>query len=99
MLSTLMLFFPYFVQILLASTHHSACNLILPPTHTHSLSLSHTHTDMKHDNVKLKEENSALRAYIDHLVLTVMDTRPELLEVQPTPAAPLTQSSSSLLST
>ena len=67
----------------------------LYPVCTHT----HTHTELKEDNTKLKDENASLRQYIDNLMLSIMEIKPDLLEVRPTPAAPLTQSTHSLLST
>ena len=38
--------------------------------------------DLKDDNVQLREENQALKDYIDHLLIGIISTTPEILEVK-----------------
>lgn len=40
-----------------------------------------TSADLKDTNLALREENTSLRAYIDNLLLSVINTTPEILEV------------------
>ena len=50
------------------------------PTHSHTNTHTPTLTDLKNENAELVEENKSLKAYIEQLLLNIMDSRPDILE-------------------
>ena len=52
-------------------------------THIHSCTNTHTFilADLKNENSELQEENKSLKSYIEQLLLNIMDSRPDILEV------------------
>ena len=49
-------------------------------THAHTHTHTQTPTDLKNENAELVEENKSLKAYIEQLLLNIMDSRPDILE-------------------
>ena len=47
---------------------------------THAHTHTQTPTDLKNENAELVEENKSLKAYIEQLLLNIMDSRPDILE-------------------
>ena len=47
-----------------------------PVTDTHIV-----YIDLKSENAVLHEENKSLKAYMEQLLLNIMDSRPDILEV------------------
>ena len=54
------------------------------PDHTHmDNNMNYYALDLKDDNLHLRERNHALVGYIDTLLLNIIESKPDILEVKP----------------